>query len=73
MTTKNIKELKTTLVGVFVWILTGVYFFTPYFSDRKLWEVAHYEVTIGFLLGIGLILAPDRAIDFAFGWLNKKK
>ena len=69
----NFKEVKTTITGVCVWIVTGVYFFMPYFSDRELWEADHYEVVCGFIMGLLLILAPDRLIDFMFGWLNKKK
>lgn len=69
----NLKEIKTTVIGVLVWIITGVYFFLPYFSDRELWEPQHYEVTFGFLGGLLLLLAPDRFIDFLFAWLNKKK
>lgn len=71
--TKNFKEIKTTIIGLLVWIITGIYFLLPYFSDRKLWEVEHYEVGIGFIGGLLLMLAPDRFIDFVFGWLKKKK
>jgi len=69
----NLKEVKTTVSGVLIWVVTGVYFFMPYFSDRELWETEHYEVTSGFMVGLLLILAPDRLIDFLFVWLNKKK
>ena len=71
--TNNLKEIKTTVIGVLVWIITGAYFFTPYFSDRELWVPEHYEVTVGFIGGLLLLLAPDRFIEFLFGWLNKTK
>ncbi len=70
---KNFKELKTTILGFSVWVITGVYFFMPYFSEQATWEPVHYEVTFGFIGGLLLMLAPDRFIDFLFGWLNRKK
>ena len=70
---KNVKEIKTTIIGLLVWIISGLYFALPYFSDKDLWEVERYEVSIGFVGGLLLILAPDRLLDFLFGWLNKKK
>lgn len=69
----NLKEWKTTVSGFLVWIVTGVYFFMPYFSDRDLWEVNHYEATGGFIVGLLLILAPDRLVDFLFKWMDKRK
>lgn len=70
---KNLKEIKTTIIGLIVWIITGFYFAMPYFSDRELWNPEHYEVVTGFIGGLLLLLAPDRFIDFLFGYLNKKK
>jgi hypothetical protein len=69
----NIKEIKTTIIGLLVWIITGLYFAMPYFSEKELWQPDHYEVVIGFVGGLLLLLAPDRFITFLFGWLNKKK
>ena len=71
--TNNFKEIKTTIIGLLLWIITGFYFFTPYFMDRATWETEHYEVGFGFISGLLLMLAPDRFIDFLFIWLNKKK
>jgi hypothetical protein len=68
----NIREIKTTITGIVVWIITGLYFAMPYFSDRDLWESEHWEVTAGFIIGLGLIIAPDRFLKWAFGWLAKK-
>lgn len=70
---KNLKEIKTTVIGLIIWIATGFYFAMPYFSERELWEVHHYEVVSGVIAGLLLLLAPDRFIDFLFGYLSKKK
>jgi len=70
---KNLREIKTTITGFIVWVITVFYFITPYFSDRELWESKHYELIGGFIIGLLLLLAPDRLINFMFGWLNKRK
>jgi len=69
----NFKEVKTTIIGSLLWVITGIYFFLPYFSDRELWIAEHYEVMSGFIGGLLLMLAPDRFVDFLFTWLNRKK
>lgn len=69
----NIKEIKTTIIGLIIWSVTGAYSVMPYFSDRELWEVDHYYAVSGFIGGLLLLLAPDRFVSFLFGWLNKKK
>ena len=69
----NIKEIKTTLIGIIVWIVTGLYFAMPYFSEKELWQPELYGVVIGIVSGLLLLLAPDRFITFLFGWLAKKK
>ena len=68
----NIKEIKTTITGLLVWIITGFYFLFPYFSDRELWQSEHWEVSCGFIGGLLLILAPDKFLKFLFGWLERK-
>lgn len=69
----HIKELKTTVTGIVLFILGLVYFGLPYFHATELWEVNN--LYLGIMLGGGvlLILAPDKIIDFAFSWLNRKK
>lgn len=68
----NIKQIKTTVTGIAVWVITGLYFVLPYYSDRHLWQSEHWEVSAGFIGGLLLILAPDRFLRFLFGWLDKK-
>lgn len=70
---RNLKEWKTTAIGLALWIMTGFYFFMPYFSDRQLWEPEHYEVGFGVISGLILLIAPDRLIDFLFTWRGGKK
>jgi hypothetical protein len=68
----NIAELKTTLTGIAL-VLAGVaYFALPYFYHRDLWEVNSWFFGVSVGVGIGLILVPDRIIDFIFGFLRKK-
>lgn len=69
----NFKEIKTTIIGLLMWAITGVYFFMPYFSKQATWTTEHYEVTFGFIGGLLLMLAPDRFIDFLFKWMDKRK
>jgi len=69
----NVKEIKTTIIGIVIWIVTGFYFVTPYFSELELWKPDLYGVVIGIVGGLLLLLAPDRFITFLFGWLNKRK
>jgi len=71
--TKNLKAIKTTIMGFLVWIATGFYAVTPYFSEKELWEVHQYEVWAGVFVGALLLIAPDRLVDWAFKWLDKKK
>ena len=73
MRKNNLKEVKTTIIGLIIWVATGFYFVMPYFSEKELWEVSHYEVVSGFIAGLLLLLAPDRFVEFLFGWLNKRK
>lgn len=73
MMKKKLKELKYTILGLSVWVITGVYFFLPYFLEQATWIPLHYEVTGGFIGGLLLMLAPDRFIDFLFNWMNRKK
>lgn len=69
----NLKEIKTTIVGFLLILLTIAYFAIPYISVRELWEVNNLYSVVGFGVGVGLLLAPDRLIDFIFGWLKKKQ
>jgi hypothetical protein len=69
---KNVKELKTTIIGLIIWVATGLYFVTPYFSERELWEIDNIYVISGVVAGLLLLLAPDKFVTFLFGWLSKK-
>ena len=69
---KNVKELKTTIIGLIIWVATGLYFVTPYFSERELWEIDNIYVISGVIAGLLLLLAPDKFVTFLFGWLSKK-
>ncbi len=69
---KNFKEIKTTIIGLIIWVITGFYFAQPYISEKDLWEVSNAWVTAGFVTGLLLMLAPDRFLTFLFGWLDKK-
>lgn len=69
---KNLKELKTTIIGLIIWVATGLYFVTPYFSDKELWEIDNIYVISGVVAGLLLLLAPDKFVTFLFGWLSKK-
>lgn len=69
---KNFKEIKTTILGLLLWVVDAFYFGLPYFSDKDLWEAnTVYEVAL-FVSGLGLLLAPDNFIQLFFGWLKKK-
>jgi len=69
---RNVKELKTTIIGLIIWVATGLYFVTPYFSDKELWEIDNIYVISGVVAGLLLLLAPDKFVTFLFGWLSKK-
>ena len=68
----NLKEYKTTAVGLIVWLATGAYFTLPYYHTSPLWEVNQIYVGCGVIAGAMLLLAPDRFVNFVFGWLKKK-
>lgn len=68
----NLKEIKTTVTGLIIWIATGIYFVAPYIAEKELWETTHWEVSAGFISGLLLILAPDKFLSFVFGWLERK-
>jgi hypothetical protein len=68
----HIKELKTTITGVILFVFGVVYFAFTYFSDRELWEVNNLYLAAMIGGGVLLILAPDRMIDFVFGWMSSK-
>lgn len=68
----HIKELKTTITGIVVAIAGSMYFALPYFSSKQLWEPNMWIFGGSIVAGIGLILAPDRLINFLFAWAKKK-
>lgn len=69
---KNFKEIKTTIIGFILWVIAGLYFALPYFSEKDLWETNPIWVASLFVAGLLFMAAPDRFISFLFGWLNKK-
>lgn len=68
----NLKEIKTTVTGGLFLIIGIVISVYEYFTVSELaWN--HYLFPMGFMVvGIGLLFAPDRFIDFLFKWGNKK-
>lgn len=68
----NLKEIKTTIAGS-VFLIVGLFISVyEYFKVSEL-ALSHYLFPIGFMVvGLGLLFAPDRFIDFAFKWGNKK-
>lgn len=69
---KNIFDIKTTISGLFIVIMAVLYFVAPYFSDRELWEPSKLYAAIAAGIGFLLIIAPDKILTIAFGWLRKK-
>lgn len=68
----NIKEIKTTVLGLILIVLGVAYFYMPHFSNKELWEVQTGYLLTLFVGGILLVLAPDRIIDVALNFLKKK-
>lgn len=68
----NINDRKTTGIGIFLIALSLFYFLAPFFSARELWETSKLYAGIGIGLGCLLVIAPDKLLDIAFGWLKKK-
>lgn len=67
----NTSELKTTITGAVMSILALIYFGLPYFSEYELWEVNNWYLGVLGIGGIMLILAPDKLIGVAFGWIGR--
>lgn len=68
---ENLKEVKTTVLGFLVIIGAAFYGIAPYFRE-SLWQVESLYVVGGILAGCLLLLAPDRIINWAFKWMDKK-
>ncbi len=69
---KNLKEWKTTVIGGMLFLLSFAYFAVNFKSLAELtWGDVMIPVGIG-IAGILLSLAPDKVLNFAFGWLGKK-
>jgi membrane-bound ClpP family serine protease len=68
----NIKETKTTIIGALLFIIGLIMIVMEYFTvDAVIWT--HYIFPIGLTTaGIGFMLAPDRLLDFLFGWAKKR-
>ena len=68
----NLKEIKTTIIG-FVLFLIGVGITVYEYFQVEVIEWQHYFMPLGFTVaGIGFLAAPDRLLDFLFGWAKKK-
>ena len=69
---KNLKEIKTTIMGSILFLLGIVIFTVEYFTLGEMaWN--HYVVPAVLLsIGIGLSLAPDKLLDFLFKAGEKK-
>ena len=68
----NINDKKTTGIGVFLIVLSLFYFLAPFFSVQELWVASKLYAGIGIGLGCLLVIAPDKLLEIAFGWLKKK-
>lgn len=68
----NLKELKSTVVGIMLFLIGVVITLIEYFTVDTI-EWTHYILPIAFTaIGIGFMLSPDRLLDFFFGWAKKK-
>tara|TARA_R110000822_G_scaffold32188_4_gene92669 strand:- start:4569 stop:4793 length:225 start_codon:yes stop_codon:yes gene_type:complete len=69
---ENIKEIKSTLTGGILFLLGCGVFTYEYLNIESLaWN--HYivpAVMVG--VGIGLLFAPDKFVNFMFSWAKKK-
>lgn len=69
----NIKEIKTTITGLLIAFGSIAYGALPFLSQRNdLWAVNGWYVIGGIVCGILLVIAPDRLLSIAFGWLKKQ-
>lgn len=66
----NVTDWKTTITGLILLLLGVAYFAAPYFSSKELWEVNSYALSSLLVIGLGLIVAPDKIISIAFDWLS---
>ena len=68
---KNLKEIKTTIIGS-VLFLIGIAWFVMNFKTLAEFKYSQLYIPGGFLgTGIALLLAPDKILDFALGWFSK--
>jgi len=74
MTTPNpIKEIKTTIIGGALFLIS-IAWFAVNFKSLNEFQLGDIYVPSGIGgLGILFLLAPDRFLDFAFGWAKKKQ
>lgn len=68
----NLKEIKTTIMGILMFVLGLAYFGMPYFSEKELWEVNTMYLAFLIVGGILLLLAPDDIISIVLGKLRRK-
>ena len=68
----NLREIKTTIIGSLLFIAGFLIMLMEYFTTSEvIWT--HYIFPGGLLTaGIGFALAPDKLLDFLFGWAKKK-
>lgn len=68
----NLRQIKTTIIGGVLFLIGLTIFLVEYFTLKEM-AINHYYIPIGFTLGgILFLLAPDRLLDFLFGWLKSK-
>lgn len=72
MKLSNLNEIKSTIIGLVLFIISAA-FFAVNFKSLNTFQISDLYVpgTIG-LVGMLLVLAPERLIDFLFGWMRKK-
>lgn len=66
----NLSDWKTTVTGLILLFLGVGYFVAPYIAHKELWEVNNYALASLLIVGLGLIVAPDKIISIAFDWLS---
>lgn len=68
----NLKEVKTTIIGSILFIIGIGILLYEYFTVKEMdWTYYVLPISLG-CAGIGFLLAPDKILEFGFGWLSKK-
>ncbi|TNE80833.1 MAG: hypothetical protein EP332_06335 [Bacteroidetes bacterium] len=69
---KNIKEIKTTIIGALL-MLIGAIFFILNVDSLNQFKISEMHVPGGFLIsGILFLLAPDKTVNWIFRFFTKR-